>query len=85
MQTYTYKVLIHPADEGETGFWAEVPALSGCYTQGETIEECMEGIKEAIALYLEVLVERGQPIPEEPKRDENTITSFVKLDIPLPA
>jgi predicted RNase H-like HicB family nuclease len=33
----TLKVLIHKADEG--GFWAEVPALPGCVSQGETVDE----------------------------------------------
>ncbi len=47
-----FKVLIHPAEEG--GFWAEVPALPGCYTQGETEEQVLERVKEAIACHLDV-------------------------------
>jgi len=46
-----YKVIIHEAEEG--GYWAEVPSLPGCFTQGETFEEIKENIKEAIELYLE--------------------------------
>lgn len=45
------KAIIHSAEEG--GFWAEVPALPGCRTQGETVEEIEENLKEAIALWLE--------------------------------
>ncbi len=41
-----YTILIYRAEEG--GFWAEVPVLPGCYSQGETIEETMENVKEAI-------------------------------------
>jgi len=41
-----YTVLIYHAEEG--GFWAEVPTLPGCYSQGETIEETMSNIKELI-------------------------------------
>ena len=40
-------VVIHPAEEG--GYWAEVPALPGCYSQGETLEEMRTNIREAIA------------------------------------
>jgi len=45
------KVIIHPAEEG--GYWAEVPSLKGCYSQGETVEEAKENILEAIQLYLD--------------------------------
>lgn len=44
-------VKIHRADEG--GYWAEVPALPGCFSQGETLEEVRSNLREAIALYLE--------------------------------
>ncbi len=40
------KVIIHEADEG--GFWAEVPAIFGCISQGETYQELLENIHEAI-------------------------------------
>lgn len=45
------KAIIHEAEEG--GYWAEVPIFSGCYTQGETIEEVMENLKEVISLYVD--------------------------------
>ena len=45
------KVIIHSAEEG--GFWAEVPALPGCYSQGETMEETLENIREAIECHLD--------------------------------
>ncbi|MGC9526981.1 MAG: type II toxin-antitoxin system HicB family antitoxin [Limnospira sp.] len=41
------KVVIHEAEEG--GFWAEVPALPGCATQGDTFEELLGNLYEAIA------------------------------------
>lgn len=50
-----YKVLIHPAEEG--GYWSEVPALPGCYSQGETIEETLSNSKEAIEAHLVALKE----------------------------
>ncbi|MBX6422550.1 type II toxin-antitoxin system HicB family antitoxin [Thermosulfurimonas sp. F29] len=46
------KVVIHKAEEG--GYWAEVPALPGCATQGETFEELLQNLYEAIEGWLEV-------------------------------
>ena len=46
------KAVIHKADEG--GFWAEVPSLPGCSTQGETLEELTENLRDAITLWLDV-------------------------------
>ena len=40
------KVVVHEAEEG--GFWAEVPAIPGCATQGETFEELLQNIYEAV-------------------------------------
>jgi predicted RNase H-like HicB family nuclease len=40
------KTIIHEADEG--GFWAEVPAIPGCATQGETFDELLKNIYEAV-------------------------------------
>lgn len=57
------QVIIYP---GEDGYWvAECPSLSGCISQGKTKEEAIINIKEAIKLYIEVLEEKGQLIPEE--------------------
>ena len=56
-----YSVVVHHAEEG--GHWVEVPALSGCYSQDETLEEALENVKEAIAVYLESLRAHGDPVP----------------------
>lgn len=40
------KVVIHKAEEG--GYWAEVPAIPGCATQGETFEELLQNLYEAV-------------------------------------
>jgi predicted RNase H-like HicB family nuclease len=53
-----YAVVIHEDPEG--GFWAEVPALPGCYSQGETVDELRHNVREAIAGVLEVLREQGR-------------------------
>lgn len=46
------KAIIHQAQEG--GFWAEVPALPGCITEGDTMEEVLANLKDAIQGWLEV-------------------------------
>ncbi|MBA2433373.1 MAG: type II toxin-antitoxin system HicB family antitoxin [Chthoniobacterales bacterium] len=55
----TLKVLIHAAEEG--GFWADVPALPGCVSQGETIDEVRSNIREAIDGWLMVENARMDP------------------------
>ncbi len=61
--TRTYSIVVDPDAEG--GFTVTVPALPGCITQGETVEECIAHAREAIELYLDDLVASGEPIPEE--------------------
>ncbi len=56
-----FRVLIEPDEDGV--FVAEVPALSGCISQGRTHAEAVENIKEAIAAYLESLKAHSEPIP----------------------
>lgn len=57
------QVLIY---KGDNGMWvAECPSLPGCLSQGETREEAIENIREAIKAYIDVLEEDGLPIPEE--------------------
>ena len=46
------KVVVHEAEEG--GYWAEVPAIPGCVTQGETIDELLSNIHEAVEACLSV-------------------------------
>jgi predicted RNase H-like HicB family nuclease len=53
-----YSVVIHEDSEG--GYWAEVPALPGCYSQGETLPELMDNVREAIAGVVEVMREQGR-------------------------
>jgi antitoxin HicB len=74
MKTYSYTILIHPAEADETGYWVQVPALPGCFTQGETIEQCIERAREAIESYLGSLLKDGQPIPEEPDRQDAVVS-----------
>ena len=57
------QVIIYPGEDGY--FVAEVPSLPGCISQGKTRQETLANIEEAISLYIEVLEERGENIPED--------------------
>jgi predicted RNase H-like HicB family nuclease len=59
---YSYKILLNKEEDG--GYMVTVPALPGCITQGDTIEEAMAMAKEAIELYVEELQSRGEPVPD---------------------
>jgi predicted RNase H-like HicB family nuclease len=56
-----YLIILTPEDEG--GFSVSVPALAGCFTQGETIEESLNMAREAICLYVESFEENGTQLP----------------------
>ncbi len=51
------RVLIHPAEEG--GYWAEVPALPGCVSEGDTFDEVLANIREAAEAWIEVSTDRA--------------------------
>lgn len=53
------KVLVHEADEG--GYWGEVPALPGCASQGETLDELTANLREAIAGWLDADIAPPRP------------------------
>ncbi len=52
----SYEVVLHP-DLEDGGYWVECPALPGCVSQGETVEEALDMVKDAIEGHLEVLAE----------------------------
>ncbi len=66
---YEYTVIFEPAEEG--GYTVRVPALRGCYTEGDSLTEAKMMAKEAIACYLESLQKDGLPFPKE---DDVTIS-----------
>lgn len=71
---YTYKIHLHKEPDG--GFTVMVPALPGCITYGDDIDEAMAMAKEAVELYIEALQERGEPIPD----DSNTLEYSLNLE-----
>lgn len=54
----TFKVVLEPSEEG--GYTVYVPALPGCLSEGDTMEEALQNIREAIELYLEAVPEPQQ-------------------------
>ncbi len=58
----SYTVVIEPDEEA---FHAYVPSLPGCHTFGDTVDEALAHIQEAMMLYLELLQEEGRPVPIE--------------------
>lgn len=62
MQAYNYKVILEPDETG--GYVIICPSLPGCYSQGETVQEALDNIKEAILLCLEDLIADGEEIPD---------------------
>ena len=58
-----FKVIVHEAEEG--GYWGEVPAIPGCVSQGETLEELMANLHEAIEGCLSVEIADPRPDARE--------------------
>jgi len=66
MQFYTFEVVIEKEPE-DTGYFAYSPTLPGCFSNGSTVEEAKRNIRQAIQQHLEVLREKGEPIPQAEK------------------
>jgi len=77
-----YPAIIHK----ESGYWMEFPDLSGCFTNGDTMEELMEMAQEAMGLYLSALIEDGTPLPDASdlsaiSAPEGCVTTYVSTDV----
>lgn len=59
-----YTIVLFP-DEEEGGYTVTVPALPGCITEGDTLDEALENARDAIRLYIEDVKACGEPVPEE--------------------
>ena len=68
MPDYKFTVVMEQDEDGL--YIASVPLLQGCYTQGETYEETLESIKDAIRLHIEARQAMGEPVPIEVAVDE---------------
>jgi len=56
-----YAVIVEQADDGGFGAWS--PDLPGCVALGDTVDECLDEMRSAMGLYIEVLQERGEDVP----------------------
>ncbi len=63
----TYRAVVH--DEAEGGYWAEVPELPGCFTQGETLDALYQNLSEAIACHLDVDMTSVRVSPPPPQNN----------------
>lgn len=61
MSVYRFSVVI---EKDREGYFAFCPELQGCYTQGDTYEETLENMKDAIHLHVEDRIEEGEEIPQ---------------------
>jgi len=73
MKSYVFKVIVEPDrfEDGRQAWHAHCPALKGCHTWGHSYEEALANAREAVELYVQDLIEAGQPVPVEP--DQGTI------------
>lgn len=62
MKVYDFKVILEPDETG--GFVVSCPTLQGCYSQGDTVDEALANIKEAILLCLEDMEAQGEEVPD---------------------
>ena len=62
-----YTVILEQEPDG--GYVASVPALPGCITQGDTRDEVLKNVREAIAVYIDDCIDAGDPVPSEAGRE----------------
>ena len=78
MQFYHFEIVVEKEEDGP-GYFAFSPTLPGCFSNGKTIEETKRNIREAIQQHLEVLLEKGRPIPQS-----NKIVHVEELSVGIP-
>ena len=81
---YTYTAIITPTEDG-TEYYCKVPDLPGCITTGSDINECIDLISDAMALWLVSAEDHGDPIPNATKQSkiehsEESILSIIQAD-----
>ena len=64
MNQIEYTVILEP-NQDEPGYTATVPALPGCISLGDTIEEALENARDAIELWIRMARKRGEPVPQD--------------------
>lgn len=83
MEMLEFQVIYEPFEEnGAKGFNVRVPALPGCFTWGETMEQAKAMASDAIVLYLQALQAKGKPLPSATGTDPVVLE---KIAVPNPA
>ena len=72
MQTFKLSIVI---EKNKNGYYAYCPELQGCYSQGDTYEEAVENIRDAIKLHIEDRLAEGEEIPQ------SEITSIANIEV----
>jgi predicted RNase H-like HicB family nuclease len=80
IESQVYRLTIVIEADADGGYYAFCPALPGCYSQGETLEETKANVREALQCHLESLLKDGQLIPQE--REE--FVGTVQVSVPTP-
>ena len=78
MAFYTFQIVIEKEPDDE-GYLAYSPTLPGCFSNGRTIEEAAQGIREAVQQHVEVLTEMGQMVPQR-----DSVVHVEQLSIAVP-
>ena len=68
---HRYRVILEPEPDGSYAVW--VPALPGCVSQGESPEDALRNIREAIQCYVESALKHGEALPDEAAMTEATV------------
>jgi antitoxin HicB len=68
--TYRYRIVLKPLGAADGGGWlAEIPELLGCMSDGETPQQAVENVMDAIACWIEAAEEDGRPVPAPASAD----------------
>ena len=70
MKSYVFSIVIEgdAFEDGRQAYHAYCPGLKGCHTWGYTYDEALVNIQEAVQLYIEDVIESGEPIPVDPEK-----------------
>jgi len=72
MEVLSFPVVLQPDKEG--GFVVDCPVLEGCYSQGETVDEALANIREAIELCVQDMEDRGETVPDSARILTSTVS-----------
>ena len=81
LRNLSYTVTLRPTEEG--GYFVSVPALPGCFTQGETVEEALAMAADIIHAWVESLIKDGESVPVEDEV-EGAAMSY-RVNVPISA